>query len=578
MLSVIVLWALQSDVSRLIDKLSSADPNEAEQARHDLIDFADDAVGPLKAFVEKNPEGRASEHAKLALKSIQVRKSLTDRIYLSYPYVEENIAASGRDALSALLQKMLKDQEKNSLTSEDYDCVVQLLMEREPLGDDAKRTILKAIQNHRLKESARKALPLIADPDSEIAEMAAYSVVQVGSDAMGPDVVKLLSDASAEVRARAIIVLGHMRYSKGAEAIEKLLEDSSPKVRRRAVSALAAMGIRSAAAAIAGRLADDDAEVRETAAAAIVELGAKDALPAIAKMIDKSRPPEARALGLKLLAHLNDPEAIPHLMPLLEDDSKEIRGQAVLALGRLKADAAAPKLVGLLKSELRDEAARALSNIQAESAIPDLVEMVRSADEPVRTASQEILKKYRGQVLAKAVEGAPLARARDLSLILGSTRQEDARRELLDRVAKDKDPHRALSLLALGETAEPSAKAYVLELAKGDGEWRFEALLVMNAYSNRSLYSDVLRPGFRKWELKGGLEKAIDDIGAATGQRFLVSDRVPKETRDASVEIAEVLSPREILVRLSREHKIGFIFEREMIRVVPLGEAVDHWQ
>jgi HEAT repeat protein len=568
-LALFVCWALQADLSKIVERLNSTDLKEVEQARHDLIDFADDAVKPLQAFLEKNPTGRAAEQAKLVLQALEVRKKLTERIILSYPYVEENLAASGRDAAFHLLQRMTQDHDRNSLSPADFQAVLLLLLSYPNLTDEIKKSVVETAAAQRLKDCADQIAPLIGDPNAELAEQAAVTLVQIGSNKQGPVVARLLEDSSPVVKARAVKVLGHLKYKEASDAVAKLLDDPSPGVRSRAIGTLAIFGAKKLAPELVKKLKDDDADVRETAAAALVELGASDQIPEISKLLDAG---PLRMLALKLLAHLGDPSAAPAILPLLDQDSKELKAAAIVALGRIHAVEADGRLIKILRDDaaFRDEAATALSNLLADTSILPLVALLRHETIEVRRAAQDILKRYRGEALAKALRGTPAEAARDLAILIGASRQSDAVAELRAMASK-KDP---LAVVTLAEFADASIKAQAIELAAAEGPWQLDALVALNAYSSRSLYAEANSAGFREWEFKTTVEKALDELGV----RVIVSDRLPKETREAAFEYKRVAPARDVLVELSRRFKIGFVFEKSEVRAVPLDEAIAGWK
>jgi HEAT repeat protein len=580
---MLALWGLliaQDDWSKTIEKLGSTEIKIVEQARHDLIDAGDEAVKPLQAFLEKTSTGRAAEQARLVLKSIEIRKQLTERIYLSYPYVEENIAAAGRDATLNLLQKMIKDVDRNSLAAADYQAVVTLLLGYPILTDECKKAVLDAVNAHRLKDSADRIAPLLADPNVDLAELAAFTLVQVGSSKQGPEVAKLLSEPSPEVKARAVKVLGHLKYRDGAEAIAKLLDDASANVRARAVIALAVLGSRASSPAIVKKLDDPEDEVRQATASALVELGAKDQLAEIVKRLEPDRPLEVRNLTLKLLAHLGDPSAGPSIVKLLDDPDKGLKAGAIVALGRIRATDVAARIVEVLTKEdaFREEATAALATLLAEPVIPALVGLLRHETPELRRASHEILRRYKGDALARAFKAASEDVAKEIAIAVTTSRQVDSQAELRAIAAQNKDPKFALALLALTELGDASAKSAAIELASKEGPWQADALVALNAFANRALYTEGLSIGLRHWEIKATLEKALDEITGVTGLGIIGSDRIPKETREASVEIKGVYTTREVLAELSRKFSIGFIYEKSDVRAVPLEEALNRWK
>ena len=102
-------------------------------------------------------------------------------------------------------------------------------------------------------------------------------------------------------------------------------------------------------------------------------------------------------IAAKSLGKLGDPEAVPHLIELLQHEDKWNRLGAVEGLAGIGDERGVEPLADLLKSDperkVRKEAAKALSRIGGEDAQKALEMMKDEEDEVVRKAVLDALKR-----------------------------------------------------------------------------------------------------------------------------------------------------------------------------------------
>jgi HEAT repeat protein len=237
-------------------------------------------------------------------------------------------------------------------------------------------------------------------------------------------------------------------------------------------------------------------------------------------------------VAVRALGEIRSLEAVPHLLPFLEGERKELRFAAVEALGSLRAPSAVPSLTTVLRDPdrnlrraaaealgqiadpqstpalllaLEDEhwsvrcgAAAALGRIGSGKALPGLVQRLEDEDATVRRAALAALGELRD------VRGArPLLRALD-DPGLRSTAVEalrrlgpdalgeverayaaagpEVRKLLVDLAGRLDDPAAGRLLTAALADASPTVRAEAA-LALGDGERReaLRALMDMKA-------------------------------------------------------------------------------------------------
>jgi len=186
----------------------------------------------------------------------------------------------------------------------------------------------------------------------------------------------------------------------------------------------------------------------------------------------KSKEPMARRQAADALAQMRRPEAVPYLVPLLDDANPFVRAGAADALGILHANAAAAKIAELLKKDkdatVRQTAAVSLAYIGDPAGAASLIAAVSDPVPGVRFAAVRSLGVMRVADAVPALSGAlkdpDPAMRRAAAVALGQTRAPAAR-PALQAALKDPDEGVHLEVLrALGNfAAEPGS---VPELGK----------------------------------------------------------------------------------------------------------------
>jgi len=101
--------------------------------------------------------------------------------------------------------------------------------------------------------------------------------------------------------------------------------------------------------------------------------------------------------------------AIPVLLNTLSDSREQLKINAIIALGALRARDAIPRLVVFLdsKGELPDYAAWALGEIGDDRAVTPLTRLLNRNDEKIRSIAEEALRKFGGLVPDPAQPSGP---------------------------------------------------------------------------------------------------------------------------------------------------------------------------
>lgn len=181
-----------------------------------------------------------------------------------------------------------------------------------------------------------------------------------------PELCRLLTDRSGEVRVVAVRALGrigdptaawrliagldrsdpapsslvtHTLVQLGPEAAVTLSAALDHPLARVRVVCLDALGLLGATAAVTrmARVLRGDAslDVRVAAATNLGRLGTRSALDPLVEVLAPGRPVPLRAAAARALGDLGAPSAVPHLAALLSDDAFRVAHEAAHALRRL---------------------------------------------------------------------------------------------------------------------------------------------------------------------------------------------------------------------------------------------------
>ncbi len=220
----------------------------------------------------------------------------------------------------------------------------------------------------RLKDIAKPAVPdlirLLTSDDLEtrLAVASTIAAIDPTESAGIPVFIEALKSKDADLKISALFELDDMGTT-GAPAIDTIIEtlgDPNEEVRWRSVLALAEIGpaAKKAGPALVKRL-DDTKDVRGRAAVALGRVGAVMAIgPLVKCLYDKDFGFADDAR--KGLQYLNKP-AVPILIALLDEQNKKVRGHAVEALAKMRPPAAEAIPAALKMLQSKEKRARYLA-------------------------------------------------------------------------------------------------------------------------------------------------------------------------------------------------------------------------
>lgn len=183
-------------------------------------------------------------------------------------------------------------------------------------------------------DDLQKLVQDLASGDEARAEQAVSSLVELGAEAI-PALRELTLSANADSRWWALRTLAQSPHSLTAWLIP-FLNDPAPEVRQCASLGLAIRPDEGATQPLVRALNDADSMVCNLGVQALVAIGAA-AVPSLIEAV-KTGPLPARIHGLRALAEIHDPRAIPVMMQVMEEDSALLQYWAKEGLDRLGLD------------------------------------------------------------------------------------------------------------------------------------------------------------------------------------------------------------------------------------------------
>jgi HEAT repeat protein len=220
----------------------------------------------------------------------------------------------------------------------------------------------------------------------DVRQAAVEALERIGAPAVEP-LIGALENGFSPAREAAAQVLGKIGDTRAAQPLVGALKDRNHPVRKAAAEALGKMGDSRATEPLVAVLKDSNPAVRRAAAETLISIG----IPAIEPLI--------KALGNKyigrdvagVLVKIGS-AAVEPLIEALQDEDREVRKRAILALGRMRDTRAVEPLIAALDDRMAiGEVAKALEKIGD----------VRAADPLARRLPDALDSRVMVQVLDK---------------------------------------------------------------------------------------------------------------------------------------------------------------------------------
>jgi len=351
----------EAAVNPLLDELKDDNPEVRKAAAVALGKIGTTAAGAeLNRLANNDPVVEVQEAARQALEQISERsvrsllEALSSADMNEWEAAMNKLLAAGQVALPPLKRLAKRgDVDIRRLVAG----VLGMIGDQsglEPLCwlvDDAESGVrlaaVQALGKIRHVRAAERLSQLLEDPDPKIAGMAANALEKLGELAVEP-VFGILTHESADVRVKAIDVLGRLRHEGACERLVRGLKDGSYWVRLVSAQALGEIGEPEVVPALVEALDDANHLVRAMAAEALGKIQDYRASMKLLEHINDENDLVRRNVFLAL-ARIGNPAAIPFLLKALDEKEVQVRLAAIEALGLLRAKPAAEKLRAIVK-------------------------------------------------------------------------------------------------------------------------------------------------------------------------------------------------------------------------------------
>lgn len=239
--------------------------------------------------------------------------------------------------------------------------------------------------------SVRTLVQALADPSRWSAIRVAEILISVGAEAVD-ELMRAWNNLPRHARISALDVLGRIRSLKARDLMTRSLSDADADIRARAAHGLGLIGDPDAAGALMKALRDPNWPVRAMAAKALGRLGDAAAIPALSEAL-KDREWWVRANAGEALRLLG-PAGVEALVRMLDADDTYARHQAIAQLeeGRIIDQ----YVVDLVSPDpgRRDAAMAIIEKIIAQQRVGTLTrQAVENVQEGVRRALMTVLKR-----------------------------------------------------------------------------------------------------------------------------------------------------------------------------------------
>jgi HEAT repeat protein len=189
----------------------------------------------------------------------------------------------------------------------------------------------KALGDIRNSVSVSALLDHLSDDDPEVAESCAQSLMRIGGRSVAARLVTLLGVEQVVVRNRAKELLWAMS-SEAEDLILRLIKDADAALRLHAAELLRTIPSSHTSRALIKALKDTDPNVRAAAAHSLGQLKEPQAVPILLTMLDDQE--WVRFSVIEALASIGDSSAVEPLIKAMEDSSAILKAQITEALGR----------------------------------------------------------------------------------------------------------------------------------------------------------------------------------------------------------------------------------------------------
>jgi HEAT repeat protein len=268
------------------------------------------------------------------------------------------------------------------------------------------------------------------------------------------DLLANLKSPNAKTRQEAAEVLGKSRRREAVAHLAPLVHDPEVKVRLEVVKALRQLREPSAVPALVSSLRDGDPSIREEAIGTLVELYSdRERASAVSRFLDLFSDEFDRSSIAPYV--VVDPAVIQGLAKALQDEDKDIREEAALALGILNGTAALRSLTAALQDPepgVRGAAATAIGKIGSVQDGRAVIPLLADTSSSVRHRALQAIG------VLKVTEAGPALRE-----MYEANRRKELGLKVLETLSRVGDPSLADLFQQLVQDADPTKRRLAVE-------------------------------------------------------------------------------------------------------------------
>ncbi len=265
------------------------------------------------------------------------------------------------------------------------DLVPDLIARIEGKDPSVRLNIIELLSRFNQPEVARALERQLKDKNKMVRKAALEALAAMPGDRDIGLICSLLADPELEVQARAVDLVVKLRHPDTMKHLVNVLKDESEFARRSAVEVLNEIAEPSTIKALLMALEDGDWWVRSRASDALAKIGGPKVMDAVLQLVgDKNE--NIRRSAIEILNQTKDERAVDYLIKATRDNDWWVRERAADALAEIRSEKAAPALLEMLTGDARSvpAALRALGRLGSSEVLPRLLPMLDRPEKDIR--------------------------------------------------------------------------------------------------------------------------------------------------------------------------------------------------
>lgn len=336
---------------------------------------------------------------------------------------------------------------------------------------ELRQIVVGALASFQLDDATAAVKGMVSDISAEVRARALFELKTIDTKKYEIFFRRALKDENNEVRAAAVIALSQKESGASVNELLRCLVDEDVDVRGGAVYTLGILGKAKALPALAERFYDVDENVCLAAVRAIGKIGGNSACRLLMTLIDHPNL-EMRQEAVRNLGTTTSSSVQKILLEML--GTPDMAPMAVEALGKIGGDRVLDAMLHALDGadlELRTAIVRAISNMNFVPTSRTLLNMLASEKNNVKCAAAELIGILNVNIACDALIielGADDVKfRRSACYALGMLENARAERALIHELTRESDDHTE-TILALGRIRSNQAIPQLLAIASDD--------------------------------------------------------------------------------------------------------------